>query len=290
MNEADRNAEVLAALRRDDRDRYLCALAAPASLRDDLAALYLFNAEVAGIAEKVSEPMLGLIRLQWWRDAFGEIAGNGMAAERSHRHPLVQNLADISARRDLDLASLGRILDARERDLDAAQPEDLAALEAHVAATAGSLCEVAVSLCVTGADPELRRIARQVGTAYGLIGQMRAVPYLARCGRVMVPASIMTEAQSSSEALRKMKPDRHLPRAVAAVTERAAALIEQARRTPLQRGIRAGAMAALLPGRLAMLQLERLRRHGYDPFVPEALAPSGLDIWRLLAARWLGRL
>src|SRR5690606_9269111 len=157
-----------------------------------------------------------------------------MAAEHSHRHPLVQSLADISTRRDLDLASLGRILDARERDLDAAQPEDLAALEAHVAATAGSLCEVAATLCVTGADPDLRQMARQVGTAYGLIGQMRAVPYLARRGRVMVPAAIMTAAHSSSEALRGMKPDRHLPRAIAAVTERATALIEQARRTPLR--------------------------------------------------------
>lgn len=290
VNEAGRKAEVLAALQCDDRDRYLCALAAPASLRDDLAVLYLFNAEIAGIAEKVSEPMLGLIRLQWWRDALGEITGYGMAVERGHRHPLVQSLADMSARRDLDLASLGRILDARERDLDPAQPEDLAALEAHVAATAGSLCEVAVTLCVTAADSDLRQMARKVGTAYGLIGQMRAVPYLARRGRVMIPTAIMAAAHSSSEALRQMKPDRHLPRAVAAVTERATALIEQAQRSPLRRGIRAGAMAALLPGRLAMLQLERLRRHGYDPFVPEALAPSGLDIWRLLAARWLGRL
>jgi phytoene synthase len=43
-------------------------LFAPAPRRVLLFALYAFNAEVARIAETVREPMLGAIRLEWWRE------------------------------------------------------------------------------------------------------------------------------------------------------------------------------------------------------------------------------
>src|ERR1041385_2992054 len=59
----------LAALcRRHDRDRYQTALFAPADRREALFALYAFNYEIARVREIVSEPMLGQIRLQWWRE------------------------------------------------------------------------------------------------------------------------------------------------------------------------------------------------------------------------------
>ena len=60
-------------VRRQDRERYLTALFAPAGRREDLFALYAFNLEVAKTAEVVSEAMVGRIRLQWWREAIEEI-------------------------------------------------------------------------------------------------------------------------------------------------------------------------------------------------------------------------
>ncbi|MCH9020134.1 MAG: squalene/phytoene synthase family protein, partial [Proteobacteria bacterium] len=74
--------------RRYDRDRYLCALFAPAARREALFALLAFNAEVARIRETVSEPMLGLIRLQWWRDAIA-----GIYAGAPPRHAVVEALS-----------------------------------------------------------------------------------------------------------------------------------------------------------------------------------------------------
>ena len=41
---------------------------AAARRRSYLFALYAFNDEVARVAEKVREPMLGAIRLEWWRE------------------------------------------------------------------------------------------------------------------------------------------------------------------------------------------------------------------------------
>lgn len=278
------SGEMLEDLRRCDRDRFLCVLAAPADQRRDLAVLYTFNAEIAAIAEKVSEPMLALIRLQWWRDALADIS-----AGRRHRHHLVQALAVLAAR-GLDISLLGTMLDGREHDPEATPPADLAALEFYAAATAGALAESAATICVPGAGQALRRVARDSGTAYGLIGLLRATPYLARRRIVRLPAAEMARAQSSLDLLCDLKPDAHLPRVVESVAARADSLLAAARQTSLSRAERRRGMGALLPGYLARLQLERLRRHGYDPFAPDAIAASPLDIWRLLAARWRGRI
>ena len=55
-------------VRRYDRDRYLTALFAPADRRQALMALYAFNYEIAKTREVVREPVLGRIRLRWWRE------------------------------------------------------------------------------------------------------------------------------------------------------------------------------------------------------------------------------
>src|SRR5579871_3364824 len=56
-------------VRRYDRDRYRLALSQRPDRRPALFALFAFNHEIAKTREVVSDPTLGLIRLQWWRDA-----------------------------------------------------------------------------------------------------------------------------------------------------------------------------------------------------------------------------
>ena len=56
------------AVRAADHDRYLTALYAPADKRDALFSLYAFNAEIAGIRDRIHEALPGEVRLQWWRD------------------------------------------------------------------------------------------------------------------------------------------------------------------------------------------------------------------------------
>src|SRR6476661_6084406 len=65
----DRLSPVAALVRHHDRDRFQTVLFAPAARREALFALYAFNYEIARVRESVTEPMLGQIRLQWWREA-----------------------------------------------------------------------------------------------------------------------------------------------------------------------------------------------------------------------------
>src|SRR5437660_6126907 len=87
--QADRLSPVAALVRRHDRDRFQTVLFAPAGRREALFALYAFNYEIARVREAVSEPMLGQIRLQWWREAITAI----FAGEAPRQHEVVLPLS-----------------------------------------------------------------------------------------------------------------------------------------------------------------------------------------------------
>ena len=78
-----------AQLRARDEERWFALQYARARDKRALIALYAFAAEVRRIPSSVSEPPLGEIRLQWWRDALGEIT----RADEPRAHPLVAEIA-----------------------------------------------------------------------------------------------------------------------------------------------------------------------------------------------------
>jgi phytoene synthase len=60
---------VTAQVRERDRDRYLSVLYAPAAVRPALWALHGLDLELSSVVAGTSEPMIGEIRLAWWREA-----------------------------------------------------------------------------------------------------------------------------------------------------------------------------------------------------------------------------
>src|SRR5204862_131662 len=112
-SELEEASSLAALVRRHDRNRYQTALFAPAGRREALFALYAFNHEIARVRESVTQPMLGQIRLQWWREVIdGAYAG---AAPRRHEvaEPLTAAIRDFR----LSRGHFDRIIDAREADL-----------------------------------------------------------------------------------------------------------------------------------------------------------------------------
>ena len=74
---SDSLTDILARLddrvRRVDEERWLSSRYAKVSQRDALIVLYAFYYELARVRGAVSDPMLGQIRFQWWRDALEEL-------------------------------------------------------------------------------------------------------------------------------------------------------------------------------------------------------------------------
>lgn len=267
-------------VRRYDRDRFLTALFAPADRREDLFALYAFNYEVAKTREVVSEPLLGQIRLQWWREAVAEIYAGGQ-----RRHEVAEPLARAIERHGLPRALFDRLIDARAFDLEGAAPATLEALEDYADATGGALVELALHV-LGAAEPAALAAARQVGTAWALTGLARAVPFHARGRRRYLPVSVMEETGASEQDLFELRPTPALAEAVRQVADAARRhLAARAARPAVSRR----AVPALLPATLAELYLDRLARIGHDVLGRSAEIGAPRRQLRLMHAAWRGR-
>ncbi len=97
-------------LRSLDGDLFLCHLFSPEHLRTDMLTLYSIYADSARIPFIVSEPMLGAIRFQWWREVI-----DGKHLDTA---PVSSFLNASNLPRDL----LHKLIDAREGLFDKEQP------------------------------------------------------------------------------------------------------------------------------------------------------------------------
>ena len=181
-------------IRRFDPERWLTMLVAPAHAQRDLTALYAFNLEIARVRESIREPRMGLIRLQWWRDALADArAGN------VRDHPVARELAQTMRHLALDDAALLALIDAREADLDDTPCADLAALLRYGDATSGALAALALTVLGTRGT-EASAAARQVGTAWALLGILRTAPFLAAMRRCVLPLDLLDRAGISLDS------------------------------------------------------------------------------------------
>src|SRR6516165_2168086 len=99
----------LSRLRHADPDRFFCTLFAPAEKRERLALLYLFNNELARAREVASEPMLALIRLQWWRE---------VVEGQRKKHDIATPLRDAIEAGQFEAGDLAALIEAREAEAD----------------------------------------------------------------------------------------------------------------------------------------------------------------------------
>jgi phytoene synthase len=261
-------------VRRYDRDRFQTALFAPPARREALFALYAFNYEIARVREIVREPMLGQIRLQWWREAIDA----AYAGTAPRRHEVVEPLTAAIREFGLSREPFDRLMDAREGDLDADPPATLAALEAYAEDSSVPLIVLALEV-LDAATPAALQAARHVGVAYALSGILRALPHLAQTGRTPLPADIAGGLAPGEAA--------PLRDAVARIAATASAHLAAARAG--RRGVPRRALPALLPARIAMRALRVLERARFDPFAPGVADRDPLQPWRLATAVLLRR-
>lgn len=147
---------VLDEVRRADRDRFLAALFAPEPQRRGLLTLLSFDHELARTRTVTREPMLARIRLEWWREAVAEAAGQG----KPRAQPIVEALSETVRGHALPEQRLLDLIDAREEEIEGAL---------DVVAAGHALADLQLGvLAVT--DAASRDAARAVGAAW-LMGE-----------------------------------------------------------------------------------------------------------------------
>ena len=166
---------IAAMIKVGDPDRFAAArLAGDRAWR--LHALYAFNLEVARIPAAVSVPLLGEIRLQWWRDVVDEI----FDGKPPRKHEVVEPLAHVIREASLPRAPFIALLDARAQDVHGLALPDHDALRQYLAGTSGALMQLGA--LALGADAKGGAVAAEIGAGTGLGLLIRALPALYAVG------------------------------------------------------------------------------------------------------------
>lgn len=173
------------ALRSSDRDRYLATLVLSGAHRDAVTALYAFNADVASIRDRVSEPAPGEMRLQWWSDA---LEGKEHGAVR--QNPVADALLDTIDRYSIPAGTLLRLLGARRFDLYNDPMPDLQSFEGYAGETVSTLYQLAAMILNDGETIETGDAAGHLGVAHAMIGHLRAFGHFSAQGRIMLPWAV----------------------------------------------------------------------------------------------------
>ncbi|MCA8888805.1 MAG: squalene/phytoene synthase family protein [Parvularculaceae bacterium] len=144
----------LSIVREQDEDFYLSSRYAGPADHARVIALFAFQIELRRIPHVVSEPALGEIRLQWFRDALEEVASGAPA----RAHPAIQaaaatELAGAGYRDDME-----RLIDARARLLYEPRFSSLADLSSFVQEAEVPLARIAAG-DGAAAHPAIGRIA-----------------------------------------------------------------------------------------------------------------------------------
>lgn len=243
-------------LRRTDSDRFLSALFAPVELRPHLFALYALDQELKRIPGLVSEPMLGAIRFQWWRDTIGSIYQGEHPG-----HELVPALAAAIEAGALPAEGFHHWLDAREDEMNELPFVDLASMESHARRAEGTVMNMAGRILGTAETAEgLSGFA----AAYGLVELLKRFGAAAGNQSAFLPADLIA---GDEDALFSGRLTPAITAAFNDVATHARTLLEKVQQEPVSRDvIPAGLHAGLVPGYTRMFT-----RAGFDPFrsVPE---------------------
>jgi len=239
-----------AAVRAADPDRYFATLFAPANSRPYLFAFYAFNAELARVAETVREPMLGAIRLEWWRET-AEAASKGA----TRNHDVARGLTALFAAHDLALADFEALIAARAFDSSSDHLADFAALENYVASTSGAVMRLAARILAGDPAPGVEEGLRQAGLAYGLTGLLRALPFHNARHKLYLPLDLLGALELTPQGFFHLEQgDPRLKAAVRQVALKARDHFLAARHASKP----GAALAALLPAALVPVYLRRL--------------------------------
>jgi phytoene synthase len=240
-------------VRRVDPDRYFSALFAPAPARRHLLTLYAFNHEIARVAETVRQPMMGEIRLEWWRETL-----EGARIGRPRDHAVARALSELFVAYALPANLFDGILTARAFDSTPDLFANWSQVEGYCDQTSGNLMRLAV--CILGGEAQ-DALAREAGTAYAIAGLIRSLRFHAARHKVYLPQDLLGAVGLMPDQIMAGRFDEKVRAAIAQAILKADEHFRTARLIKAPRNL----LPAFLPAALVPLYLRRAKRSSFDP-------------------------
>ncbi|KAI9370799.1 Squalene/phytoene synthase [Aspergillus egyptiacus] len=208
-------------LSKSDRPAYTLSTFIPHSARKAYLALHVLNSTLSLIPDTTSNHTIGLMRLQFWRDAVTRTLA-GSPPKEPIAILLASAVEDLQARSNgknrLSKNWLMRMISAREQTLTNDPYPNLEALENYAESTYSTLLYLTLS-ALPMASVTADHVASHIGKAAGIAAVLRGLPIVAfpqarvqgsgqasgmqvggaRQGAVMLPLDVMAQAGVKEE-------------------------------------------------------------------------------------------
>lgn len=263
---------VCAFLKDNDKDRYLASLVLPENKREAAQALFAFNADIAAIPARVSEPAPGEIRLQWWHDALSGTHHGAIA-----QNPLAAAFLDVIQKYALPTGPLLRLIAARRFDLYQDPMPDMPTFEGYAGETNAVIYQYAAMILSDGTGAINGDAAGHLGVAHALIGHLQSIGFNAARGRIFLPLDVFAANGINDQQLMAGENKAQIVNACSQLLEAAQGHLNAAEQAikQLPKQVRpAFAYAGVLKTQM------RKQAKASDPLVSRA----GLSDWRKIAA------
>ncbi len=238
-------------VRESDRAQYLATLWQPAHDRPALWAVHAFCIELARIRSVVREPMLGAIRLAWWREAL-----DGVYAHQPRAHPVLQALASTMPATGVTQLQLSQLVDGREVEFDDQAVVSIADAVQFADGTAGLQNEIVARICAGSAlSVQQRAAARSIGTAWGIVRLINGVAFQARQQRMVLPTAALEAAGINPDTLFQTPLGANIAPVIKTLCTQATQLLDGGKGAP---------RAARLVGACTRDRLRTLHKVGYS--------------------------
>jgi phytoene synthase len=269
-------------LKTRDPDRYWTVLFAPRQAQASLFALYAFHSELEHISRLISEPMVGQIRLQWWRDAI-ELAAPGAKTG----NPVADALADAILTHHLPKSSLQRLVDARLPEIYRDPPADIQALRTTLKETTGTVFELAAAILGFSGET-ISKASAHAGVAEGLTRILLTLPMQASRQSLLIPPSYLESRAVDLRAVYRGKSSAALKAALADLRGAAAKALHAARVELTE--VHGDALPGFLPLAVVKPYLKAMAAPDYNPLQAVATVNPLRRFWRIWRASRRGRL
>ncbi|QRV77564.1 Squalene/phytoene synthase [Ceratobasidium sp. AG-Ba] len=272
---SDANTYCRELVRKHDYEAYLCSYFYPRAAQPGYFALRAFNVELAMIRETVSRPIIGKMRMQFWKDAIDSIAKN-----RPVKHPIAIALHEASQTANLPAYHLKRM----ETDLERDSYQTLADVTQYAESTSSTLMYLLLNLLHQGTSDTSTHAASHVGIAHSFSVLLRGLPFHASRRRMVIPAEITAKYQVQQEEVFRV--GGHAARIDDAVFEFATVANDNlltARESFKDSKVPAEAMPAFLLAVPVASYLTRLESVNFDAFAPQLQTKEWklpFNIWR----------
>ncbi|KAL6303453.1 isoprenoid synthase domain-containing protein [Sparassis latifolia] len=275
-------------VRQRDYEAFLTSQFYPRELRDHYLALRAFYVELATVQEAVSKPMIGKMRMQFWRDAV-----KAMSDGRPPRHPIALALHDASDKTNLSAYHLKRIIDARDAELDTPTHLTLDSLTAHAEATSSTFLYLLLSLLSLSSSSALSHAASHLGVSQGIFTLLRAMPYHTAQGRMVIPAEMTARhGVSQEEVFRKGGNAKGIEDAVfefaTVANDHLTTALEMFKEEGMGGKVPVRARPVFLSGIPTRIYLERLQEVNFDAFHPSLRLRDWKVPWKVWSSYYKG--